>query len=250
MDPPLYPGTANLLTTGALVVRLVEKTKNLHPGPSRPRSGALRVSADRSETDTLMFFGDVERTTVTASVWGPVPFEPAYAKRTSMAIHPAAPRVCIGEQERAEVVCFGPDAESRTAVRWSADSIALTEKDIDAWRETAIAALARKLSRDDATLLVDRIALPAARPVYSQLTLDRPGNLWVERGPTGATGSGSVAYLVFDAGGALLGTVALPPIRVLEIGHDYVLGVYRDELEVEYLHCYDIVKPRALTGIT
>jgi hypothetical protein len=30
---------------------------------------------------------------------------------------------------------------------------------------------------------------------------------------------------------------------VLEIGRDYILGVYEDELEVEYLHLYPLVKP-------
>ncbi len=48
--------------------------------------------------------------------------------------------------------------------------------------------------------------------------------------------------LMFDPTGQLLGVVALPRVRVLEIGDDYMLGVFQDALEVEYLHLYQINK--------
>ena len=41
----------------------------------------------------------------------------------------------------------------------------------------------------------------------------------------------------------LLGDVELPPVEVLEIGEDYVIGLYRDELEVEYVQVYELAKP-------
>ncbi|MGD2136297.1 MAG: hypothetical protein PVF27_09055, partial [Gemmatimonadales bacterium] len=168
-EPPLYPGSASLAPDGSLVVRLVEKTKGPRSGLFRPRSGALRVSADLSVIDTLMLFGGVEQVTVTSPAWGPMPFEPAFAKRTAMAIHPGTPRICIGEQERAEVVCLGPEPGSRTLVRWTADPIAVTESDLLRWRAAAVDALGRKLSRHDAALVVDQIARPAVHPLYGQL---------------------------------------------------------------------------------
>jgi hypothetical protein len=74
--------------------------------------------------------------------------------------------------------------------------------------------------------------------------LDRAGNLWVERGTAGEdVGVEAVAYLVFDPVGVLLGTVSVPPIRVLEIGDDYVMGIHRDELGVEFVHTYELLKP-------
>ena len=76
-----------------------------------------------------------------------------------------------------------------------------------------------------------------------EITLDREGNLWVSLGPTERSSSPSEDYLVFDPAGSLLGVTALPPVRILEIGHDYVLGVYRDDLEVEYVHLYELRKP-------
>ena len=64
----------------------------------------------------------------------------------------------------------------------------------------------------------------------------------MELGPATRSSTSSVDYLVFDTVGALLGVVPLPPIQLLEIGEDYVLGIHQDEFEVEYLQVYEIRK--------
>ena len=242
IDPPLFPWTAGLLPGGEVVVRLIEKTtKNLAPGPSRPRSGALRVSTDLSQIDTLMFFGGVEQVNVRAP-WGLTPIEPPVAKTTLIAIQPTLPRLCIGDQEGPEVVCFGPGV-SNTAIRWTAESARVTDREVDAWRDTTIERYTLKMSEAQARQVVSDVAVPHLRPFYSRLVLDRIGNLWVERLPVFWSDPEPVDYLVFDPEGLLLGNVTLPPIDVLEIGDDYVLGVFRDEMEVEYLRVHSIVKP-------
>jgi hypothetical protein len=232
IDPPLYPGTAELLTAGHILVRLVEKTKSWPSGTFRPRSGALRVPADVSSVDTLMFFGGVEQVSVSAP-WGEWAVAPALAKRTSTAVHATRSRACIGDQEAPEVVCFGPDA-TRTSIRWSSEAAPVTEPEVATWRDTTIGLYTLKVSEDDARRVLAQVAVPTVRPHYSRLVLDRAGNLWVEREPA--------HHLVFDPSGALLGLVVLPRLDVLEIGDDYVLGIYRDELEVEYLQVHEIVK--------
>ena len=100
------------------------------------------------------------------------------------------------------------------------------------------------MSSDDARRFVDQVPQPDTRPAYGSLMLDDAGHLWVERGPTDETSSTSVDYLVFDPAGTLLGVVALPRLHVLEIGEDYVMGVYRDELEVQYVKVYGLTKPQ------
>lgn len=241
VEPPLYPAMAVLLSAGDLVVRLVEKSgKDLPSGLFRPRSGALRVSVDLSNVDTLMFFGDAEQVTV-ASAFGPIPIVPPQAKTTSIAVHGTEARVCIGDQEGPEVVCFGP-GESRTVMRWTAQPFAVTGQEVAAWRQTTLDLYGQKMAADEVRRFLDQIPVPEVRPHYSGLVLDHAGNLWVEQGPTERAGSAGVDYLVFDRMGALLGTVALPSIRVLEIGDDYVLGIHLDEFEVEYLQVHSIVK--------
>ncbi len=218
----------------------------------RPASGALRVSPDLTETETVMLFGDVEQVMVDAP-WGPFAMVPPLAKATSIAVQANEDRTCIGEQEGPEVMCFGPDG-SRTAVRWPERSMAVDEneeeeeEEVVAWREAAIELYGQKLSRDDVRRLLALIPVPSTRPEYSEILLDHDGNLWVKRGPTGDGEARATEYLVFAPSGALLGAVPMPPVRILEIGPDYVVGVHQDELEVEYVQVFKIVKPPTSVG--
>lgn len=243
ITPPLYPATAQLLAGGDLLVRLVEKTK-AQPSEARfrRRSGALRVSADLSVIDTLMFFADVEQVTVN-SMWGPLPIEPLLAKRTQIAVHGSEDRLCIGEQVGAEIACFGPDG-SRALLQWHHQPSAVLPAEIAAWRDETMEIYGQKMSSDDARRFVNQVPLPEVRPAYSSLVLDHAGNLWVELGPSEGKGSTWVDYLVFDPTGKMLDMLPLPRLQVLEIGEDYVMGVYRDELDVQYLQVYGITKPQ------
>ena len=78
-------------------------------------------------------------------------------------------------------------------------------------------------------------------PVFSRLLVDESGWLWAElyrfdvRAP--------VRWLVFGPNGEGLGSVDVPPdLDVRQIGRDFVLGVWQDELEVKY------VRRHTLTG--
>jgi len=260
IDPPLYPGPMSLLPDGSLLVRLVEKAaanvkgrgssskvsgvQSSSQGPFRQQSGALLVSVDRSRVDTLMFFGDIEQVLVDAP-WGTWNVPPPAAKSTVIAVQPTASKVCIGDQEGPEIACFGPDG-SRTVIRWTAEPVALADEEITTWRDTTVELMTAKMSETDVLRALEQVPISEFAPPYSQLTLDRSGNLWVEVGRTDGALE-SIDHLVFDPQGVLLGHVALPAIEVLEIGDDYVLGLFRDELEVEYLHLYQIVKPSAIT---
>jgi len=241
VEPPLYPGFVEPLANGRILVRLIEKSGKAYPaGRFRPRSGALRVSADYSIIDTLLFFGDVEQFAVDGPI-GRWPVAPPLAKRTWITHQGAPSRICIGDQEGPEIVCFGPDG-SRTVLRWASSPDPPTKKEIAVWREANLSLMGQKLSEDDVLQMLDQVSPPATRPDYSQITLDRSGNLWVELGPVTEGTPVWIDYLVFDPVGALLGAVALPPIQVLEIGENYVMGVFRDEFEVEFLQVYELRK--------
>ena len=86
-------------------------------------------------------------------------------------------------------------------------------------------------------------------PVLKSIHLDAAGNLWVE--PHVRHGAELPPFEVYAADGAWLGSVSLPPglqldafgIAVrLEIGDDHVLGVWRDELGVEYVRMYEVIR--------
>lgn len=86
----------------------------------------------------------------------------------------------------------------------------------------------------------DDIPYPADMPPYEELRLDARGNLWVayyrlEEEP--------VRWAVFDPEGRWLGDVETPPNgTVWDIGDGYVLGVWRDEVDVQQVRMYRLAK--------
>ncbi len=88
-------------------------------------------------------------------------------------------------------------------------------------------------------------AMPVApyMPAYATVRGDALGNLWVAdydplvgRAPR---------WSVFNSEGVWLGVVTTAEgFRPLEIGTDYVLGVWRDADDVEHVRMYELVKPK------
>ena len=245
IDPPLFPWYATLLPHGLLVVELIEKEgKGQLPGVFRAQGGALLVSEDISRIDTLMFFDAVEREAVDAPWGGRFGVEPPVAKNTLLAAQPTSPRVCFGDQAAPEIRCFGPD-NTRHVVRWQAEAAPIEDHEIAVWRDTSVQVFGGKVSEAAVQDMLAQVPVPPVRPYFSRLVLDVLGNLWVEQRPVNWAEPDEIDYLVFDPEGILLGEVILPPIDVLEIGEDYVLGVYRDHMEVEYVRVHALVKPQA-----
>ena len=80
-------------------------------------------------------------------------------------------------------------------------------------------------------------------PVLSAIHLDAAGNLWVR--PYSLPRAESLPYEVYAPDGTWLGNVATPPGLRLgdgEIGEDYVLGVWMDEQDVEYVRVHRLEK--------
>lgn len=94
-------------------------------------------------------------------------------------------------------------------------------------------------------------ALPhrATLPILNSMLADANDNLWVERYQVPGRGVEG-AWDVFDGDGRWLGTVPMPTgLRVVDIGRDYILGVVKDEMEVEQVWIYRLLRPaRHLTG--
>ena len=86
------------------------------------------------------------------------------------------------------------------------------------------------------------IPLPSTLPAYETLHIDRTGHLWVERFEV--PGAPERTWSVFADDGAWLGDVKFPDrFSPLEIGDDYVLGRFGDELDVEHIQVWELVKP-------
>jgi hypothetical protein len=85
------------------------------------------------------------------------------------------------------------------------------------------------------------MTLPETKPAYGRLLVDSEGNLWVADYSEERDDEGS--WSVFDPEGRFLGAVETPTGgRVQQIGSDFVLGVWRDEFDVEYVRLYELIR--------
>ena len=90
----------------------------------------------------------------------------------------------------------------------------------------------------------------ATLPVLRSVHVDAGGNIWLA--PYYIAGAEPPPFEVFAPDGTWLGAVALPPglergfiqyqAPYMEIGTDYVLGVWRDELGVQYVGMYGLTR--------
>jgi hypothetical protein len=87
-------------------------------------------------------------------------------------------------------------------------------------------------------------------PILRSVQLDAEGNVWVERDYL--PGEDPPPYLVFRSDGTWLGEVAMPPALdrgfipyqapYFQIGSGFLLGLFKDELDVQYVRLYELVK--------
>jgi len=81
--------------------------------------------------------------------------------------------------------------------------------------------------------------LAAAFPAFSTILSDASGNLWVREYDFPREERPAPLWTVFDAEGRVLGFIETPVgLRIGQIGEDYILGHYEDELEVEYVQVW------------
>lgn len=86
--------------------------------------------------------------------------------------------------------------------------------------------------------------IPGLHPALGSIYADALGYLWVEE--YRLPGDTVRNTTIFDPEGRMVGSLVLPGgLRVEEIGPDYVLGRYADDLGVEYLRLYRLTRPPA-----
>lgn len=219
---------AGVLENGAYVFRI--------PLPLPPKAGLSRdsvvyllVSPDGSESDTLVVapggqqYQRVDGSRVTRLT---VPFGPMPAASAN------GSQIAIGATDSYEIRQYGPDGAATRVIRRDVAPQAFTEAH---FRQVAeqFPQMANALAE---------IPRPNQAPVFADLLVDRENNLWVQ--DFSSPGTTSIQWTVFDPRGAMLGQVEVPAtFRPTDIGTDYVLGVWTDELDVEHVRMYPLRKP-------
>jgi len=155
-------------------------------------------------------------------------------------------RFYFGSQDGWEVEAFDPSGTLVRLVRLDRDPVPVTDADTRQYIDDLVANVPGENGVRMREMLSE-IPVPDVFPPYGALGTDALGYLWVADYPR--PGEESSTWTIFDPDGRLSGRVTTPPhVSTLEIGTDYLLGVYRDELGVEYLHRYALRRPGAEGG--
>ena len=152
----------------------------------------------------------------------------------------------LGEEMGPEILEFDTSGRLRRVIRLDEPTLPPSPEDLDKYTEFQVDR--RKVPHDyrERFFEVERsryqeMPLPDSIPVFSRLLIDETGLLWAELYRFDVLAP--ARWLVFGPNGEGLGSVDMPPdLEVWQIGHDFVLGVWRDEHGVEY------VRRHALTG--
>jgi hypothetical protein len=162
------------------------------------------------------------------------------SRKTALAL--AADRAYIGTADEFEIQVFSLDGTLQQSWRRTPFDTTLDPSRIEALvaEEGPDSSFARQLDYYRRTF--EEPPLPETLPAYRRFLLDAADHLWVEhyrplnRGPR--------LWSIFAPDGAWLGELEVPEaFDVTDVGEDYVLGVWSDELDEQSIRMYGLVRP-------
>ena len=137
---------------------------------------------------------------------------------------------------------YEADGDLEMLVRKHQPVVSIGDAEVRALREHYLSQTAEADARQTRLQWFDAMPVAPYMPAYATVRADALGNLWVaDYDPLVAR---APRWSVFNAEGVWLGVVTTPEgFRPLDIGSDYVLGLWRDENDVEHVGMYQLVKP-------
>ncbi len=163
---------------------------------------------------------------------------PLFGRNTSAAMR--AGRLAVGDQETFQIAIHSAQGKLQRLARVPAVDLSISASDVSAMKA---ARLERESENERAMLArhLDAMDVPPTRPAFGDIMIDPQDYLWVSDYTSYPTVARS--WRVFSPNGELLGTIDLPVrFRLLDIGDDFVLGVYRDDSDVEYVQLYALAR--------
>lgn len=152
--------------------------------------------------------------------------------------------IFVGTANTMEVSVLRPDGMVKAMFRYPEVDLHVSQEDRD-WYAARMTEMAS--TPQEAQMLgpvLGALVFPATRAAFSDLRVDPTGMVWLRTGRHFPPKAPSNEWTGFSREGVLLGTLSLPErLEVLEFGEDYVLGVWKDEMDVEYVRLYALQDP-------
>lgn len=153
-------------------------------------------------------------------------------------------RFYVADNESYEIRAYTIAGKLTQVIRKQAVPIPLDASDIQAFEDSVLATVSPASRPQMRVLFATMPPPPRTYPAFEpDIHIDGDLNLWVKE--SNRLGDPRSEWSVFSAGGELRGVVEMPHgIEVLDIGVDYVLGLRRDELDVEYVQLFQLRRGR------
>ena len=90
--------------------------------------------------------------------------------------------------------------------------------------------------------MLDAIPYPSEMPAFTALLTDRLGNVWIRRGLASPSSPGR--WMILSPEGRPVARLETPPHGgIFDVADGYLVGMWRDELDVESMRLYGIDRP-------
>jgi len=156
----------------------------------------------------------------------------------------AGDRFYVADNETYEVRVYSISGQLKQVIRKQATPLPVTAADVRAYEDSVLASGDAMQRRQMRAMFANLPPAPTAYPAYApNILIDAEGNLWIRE--SSRQGAQQVQWSVFAPSGELLGSLEMPPrLDLLEVGTDYVLGLARDDMDVEYIMKHRLRKAR------
>ena len=154
--------------------------------------------------------------------------------------------VVLSPTDRYEIRAYRDDGALARIVRREHDLRAPVPADLESYIEWQVGITASIPGLPEEHLDQMRKSLagtPLAEtfPAFSRILSDAAGNLWVREYDFPREERPAPLWTVFGPEGRVLGFIETPKgLRIGQIGEDYILGHYRDELDIEYVQVWPL----------
>lgn len=147
----------------------------------------------------------------------------------------------VGDSDRYEIVAHEDGRPVRIVRRaWTARPVTAADRDEYVRRLTEEA---EEEWREFMERMMSDMPFPASMPAFSAVDVDGAGNLWVREYAPIYDDESAGEWSVFDADGRLVAVAHTPPgLQVTDIGEDWVLGIRRDEFDVQHVRLHSLAK--------
>lgn len=167
---------------------------------------------------------------------------PAIQPFSPHARHAIGPeRIYVGDNDTTYVKVFSLDGEELGTIHVASRAVSVTASHLEGSRSRTLDRIGRDVrQREYFEHSWDVVPQPSRFPYWDSMVADALGFLWVSSPNIPGTPK---VWTIFDSGGRPVSSVQLPEaFRPIEIGRDYMLGVARDEFDVEYVHMYRVTR--------